>query len=67
MHPQLINHYNAIEEHTAFIFPTLKMGHDKKNMHGSLVITEHVWNPLCTNFSFPQAVGDDTAHLLEIY
>jgi len=23
------------------------------------VIVEHMWNPLCTNFSFPQAVGED--------
>jgi len=26
----------------------------KKNMHGSLVIIEHVWNPLNTNFHFPK-------------
>jgi len=31
-----------------------------KNTHGSLVIVEHLWNPLCTNFSFPHAVGEDT-------
>jgi hypothetical protein len=42
-----------MEECIAFIFPMLQMGGGKKNMLGSLVIVEHVWNPLCTNFLFP--------------
>jgi hypothetical protein len=32
-----------------------------KNIHGSLG-HEHMWNPLCTNFSFPQVVGEDTVN-----
>ena len=28
----------------------------------TLVIVEHVWNPLCTNLSFPQAVSEDTVN-----
>jgi hypothetical protein len=30
------------------------MGGGKKNMHGSLVIAEHVWNSFHTNFRFPK-------------
>jgi hypothetical protein len=29
---------------------------------GSLFIVQHMWNPLCTDFSFPQAVGEDMIH-----
>jgi hypothetical protein len=32
----------------------LHKGGGKKNMHGSLVITEHMWNSLRTNFHFPK-------------
>ena len=39
----------------------LQMG-GGKNMHGCLVTVEHMWNPHCTNFSFPQAVGEDTVN-----
>jgi len=35
------------------------MGGCKKNMHGSLVIAEHAWNSLCTNFTFPQGAGEE--------
>ena len=35
------------------------MGSGKKNTYGLLIIIEHKWNPLSTNFLFPQAVGDD--------
>jgi hypothetical protein len=34
-----------------------------KNTHSSLVIIEHVWNPLCTNYTFPQADGEDTVKI----
>jgi hypothetical protein len=37
----------------------LQIGDGKKKVHGSWVIIEHEWNPFCTNFSFPQAVGED--------
>jgi len=40
----------------------LQMGCSKKNMHGSWVIVEHMWNPPCTNFSFPQAGGEHTVN-----
>jgi hypothetical protein len=30
------------------------MGGGKQNTHGSLVVVEHMWNPLCTNFCLPQ-------------
>jgi len=33
-----------------------------RTTRGSLLIFQHVWNPLCTNFSFPQAVGEDMTH-----
>jgi hypothetical protein len=42
----------------------LQLGGGKKNKFGSLVIVEHMWNPLYINFSFPQASGDNK-HLLE--
>jgi hypothetical protein len=41
-----------MEECIAFISPMLQMGGGEENTHGSSVIVEHVWNPLCTNFSF---------------
>jgi hypothetical protein len=41
----------------------LQVGCGKKNMHGSLVIVEHVWNPTGTNFSFPQGGGQDTVKI----
>jgi hypothetical protein len=65
MYPRLVNCYNAIEECTAFISPTLQMGGGKKNTRGyfSLVIGEHIWTPLCTNFSFPKAAGEDTVNI----
>jgi len=37
----------------------LQMGGGTNNTHGSLVITEHMWNPLCTNVSFPQGADGD--------
>jgi hypothetical protein len=40
-------------ECTAFISPMLQVGGGKKTMHGFVVITEHVWNPLST-FRFPK-------------
>jgi hypothetical protein len=49
----------VIEECISFISPKLQMGGGEENTHGPLVIVEHMWNPLCTNFSFPQAVGED--------
>ena len=33
-----------------------------KNTHGSLVIIEQVWNPLCTNFLFTWAIGEGTVN-----
>jgi len=57
--PLPVNHSNATEECTAFISALLQMGGGEKNSNGSLVIIEHVRNPLCTNFSFPQALGED--------
>ena len=42
--------------------PNATDGGGKKNTHGSLVMVEHVCNPLCTNFSFPPAVGEDTVN-----
>ena len=33
-----------------------------RTTHGSLFIVQHVCNPLCTNFSFPPAVGEDMIH-----
>ena len=38
------------------------MGGGKKNTHGCLVIADHMCNPLCTNLSFPRAVGEDTVN-----
>jgi hypothetical protein len=40
----------------------LQMGGGEENTHGSSLIVKHVWNPLCTNFSFPQAVAEDTVN-----
>jgi hypothetical protein len=37
----------------------MQMGGGQKNMHGIFVITEHMRNPLGTNFSSSQAVGED--------
>jgi len=34
----------------------------QENMLGSLVIVGHLWNPLCSNLSFPQAVSDDAVN-----
>jgi len=48
-----------IKECNVFISPMLLQSGGKKNMHGSLVTVEHVWNPLCTNFLFPQGAGED--------
>jgi len=59
MQPLLLNSLNTIQKCIAFFSPTPLMGVGK-NTRGSLVIVERVWNPLCTNFSFPQAVGEDT-------
>ena len=42
---------NVIKECIAFICPMLQMGGGKKNTHDFLVIVEHMWNPLCKNFS----------------
>jgi len=33
-----------------------------RRKHMALVFVEHVWNPLCTNLSFTQAVGEDTVN-----
>lgn len=49
---------HALLECTVFISLMPQMG-GGKNTHGSLVIVEHVWNPVCTDFSFTQAVGED--------
>ena len=59
MHALLVNSLNKFQECTSFISLMPQMG-GGKNTHGSLVIVEHVWNPLCTDFSFTQAVGEDT-------
>ena len=40
----------------------LQVGCGKKKMHGSWVIDGHMWNSPCTNFSFPQAGGEDTVN-----
>ena len=40
------------------ISPTLQLGGGKKNTHGPMVMVEQV----CTNFSFPRAVGEDTVN-----
>ena len=50
----------VIEECTVFIFPVPQMGSGKKNMHDSLGIVEHMWNPFKT-CSFPHAAGKDMA------
>ena len=63
MHPLLVSSYIAIEKRIAFISPILQMGGGKKNMHGSWLIIEHMWNPLCTNILFPQAVGEDMVNI----
>jgi hypothetical protein len=44
------------------------MGGGKKNMKNtrgyfSLVIMEHIWTPLCTNFSFLKAAGEDVVNI----
>jgi hypothetical protein len=49
----------VIEKCTAFISPMMQVGGGQKNMHSSFVIVEHMWNPLATNFSSSQAVGED--------
>jgi hypothetical protein len=61
-HPWIVNCYNATEEGIVFISPMLLMGSGKNNMHGSLVIVEHIWNPLCEKFWSPQAVGENTVN-----
>jgi hypothetical protein len=48
----------VIKECNDFISPMLQKG-GGKNMHGFLVIVQHVWNPLCTNFLFPQGASED--------
>jgi len=62
MHPLPVIHSNTIEEWTAFISAMLQMGVGEKKLNGSLVIIEHVQNPLCTHFSFPRALGEDTVN-----
>jgi len=47
---------------TAFISLMLQKGGGTNNTHGSLVTTEHMWNPLCTNVSFPQGADGDTVN-----
>ena len=47
----------------AFISSLLQIGDTKENTHGSVVITEHMWIPLCTNFSFPHATADDMVNI----
>jgi hypothetical protein len=46
-------------KYTAFTSPTSHMV-GVRNTHDPLVFIEHIWNPLCTNFSFPLAVCEDT-------
>ena len=62
MHPLPINHSNVTEECNAFISVMLQMGGGEKNSNSSLVIIKHVRKPLCTNFSFPQALSGDTVN-----
>jgi hypothetical protein len=38
----------------SFLFRCRQKGGGKKNMHGYLVIAEHVWNSLHTNFHLPK-------------
>jgi len=38
------------------------MDDGEKNLHGPVVIFEHVFNPLYTNLSFPQAVGENSVN-----
>jgi len=52
-------HCNVIEKCNAFISPMMQMGGGQKNMHGSFIIVQHMWNPFDTNFSSSQAVGED--------
>jgi len=49
----------VIKEWIVFISLMLQVGGGKNNMHDSLVIVGLMWNALHTNFSFPQAVGED--------
>jgi hypothetical protein len=58
MHIRPVHCYHVIKECNAFISPMLQKG-GGKNMPGSLVIVQHVWNPLCTNFLFPQGAGEN--------
>ena len=49
----------VIKECTVFIFPAPQVGSGKKNMHDSMGIVKHVWNPSFTTCSFPQVAGKD--------
>ena len=48
-----------MEECIALISATLQMDGGKKNRR---LVIEYMWNPLCTNSSFPQAVGEDAVN-----
>ena len=52
----------VIEECIVFLSPVTQMGGGKKNMHDSLGIVEHMWNPPFTTCFFPQAAGKNTAN-----